>query len=109
MEEAWELPAALEGWEPAEEPEFPAALGEEAAEELAFPTKGCGEEEELGLAEKLELPIEELVGKIEGAEPEEEKLFLSKEEEKLLLPRDRRECEEISLLNGAAPPPPGNL
>jgi hypothetical protein len=35
--------------------------------------------------EKLGFPIEELAGKIE-----EEKL-LSKEEEKLLLPRDRRE------------------
>jgi hypothetical protein len=61
------------------------------------------------LLEKLELPTEEPAGKIESAEPEEKELFLSREEEKPFLPRDRRELLEFSLLNGAAPPPPGNL
>jgi hypothetical protein len=63
-------------------------------------------EKGLKWGKKLELSTEELVGKIEGTEPEEEKLLLSKEAEKLLLPGDRRECEEVSLINGAAPPPP---
>jgi hypothetical protein len=49
------------------------------------------EEEELEWGEKLGFPIEELAGKIEGAELEEEKLLLPREGEKLLFPRDRRE------------------
>jgi hypothetical protein len=41
-------------------------------------------------------------------EPEEEKLLLPKEEAKPFLPGDRSRLLEVSLLNGAAPPP-GNL
>jgi hypothetical protein len=69
-----------------------------------IPYQGSGGRR-LEWGEELEPPIAEPVGKIEGAEPEEEKLFLSKEGEKPLLPRDRKELSEVSLLNGAAPPP----
>jgi hypothetical protein len=41
--------------------------------------------------EGLELPTEEPAGKIESAEPEEEKLLLPKEEENPLLPGDTNE------------------
>ncbi|MDR1267253.1 MAG: hypothetical protein LBJ70_02605 [Holosporales bacterium] len=44
---------------------------EELAEEPEFLTKAL-KEEALELVKELELPTEELVGKIEGAEPEEE-------------------------------------
>jgi hypothetical protein len=53
--------------------------------EPEFLTKAA-EEGEPELLEELELPTEELAGKIEEKEG-----FLSNEGEKLLLPRDRRE------------------
>jgi hypothetical protein len=72
----------------AERPELPAEVIEEGElepeEEPEFPAKAV--KKGLELVEGLALPTEEPAGKIG-----EEKLFLSKEREKPLLPRDRRE------------------
>jgi hypothetical protein len=73
---------------------------EELEERPEFPSKVV-KEGEPEWVEKLGLSTEESAGKVE-----EEEGFLSKEEEKPLLPIDKKELLEVSLLNGSAPPPP---